>query len=777
MRILMFLWLAPVLNAPVLNAQVLNAQSGGDPWNGLRSKNPPVPPVILRLVTPHTFRQGELIAADLNLPNHPPVQTPPPAEHWEFAGILLDSPAGCGTVAKPCLPTDPNGGGPGGVDRSGLFSPSEHQTLALNAYLPVLRAGRYRVAALARKLVVGNRGLGSVSYGYADPPQYAVSGAVEIDIVPATADWLRQTIARSTATLSKATLHGPQARASTSYEAQRDAAQQLAFLNDPAAWTASLDLLPNNENVLLTGLARGRPAARVCDLMQARVPAPAQSVSTSYLYRLTEICARANLPPAPPIPASATFRPMAIVGHLSTTPPPATTPVAPPNPELAAWSGKWRAYTQDLLDKATAALAGSLANKQPPAKWEAFATLLQHINQVRANRPPEPDPAWIPLLTSEFVRAFPAVEAPRKQYMLDLYAAAIDSPEIVPLLESVLDSWKPGDYYEAAHTALGALHRVDPARAQARILAELAKEKTWLDVGALEMLPAGAVPPMDDALIQSLARAQRSGGWNVPLSMAAIARYATPKALPRMRAIYESQQEPCQPEMMAYFVRVDPAYAERVFRSHAWDMHTAPPPCTVQYFNRTPPLAMNSALERYIAAYLMHGDVHIKSVAAQVLGRYGTTSALPRLWETFRYFHDYWKGKGEDLAQNGEGVGLEVDLRNAIARGRGWLATEADLHLIESLCISGRCIQETRQDLEYLKAPLRIEIMTQPSVGISGRVAQYYGLESVAAMELKLAQFPRGTRFDLYAPGGHSAKTLAEILRFAAEKGLVATTL
>lgn len=204
-------------------------------------------------------------------------------------------------------------------------------------------------------------------------------------------------------------------------------------------------------------------------------------------------------------------------------------------------------------------------------------------------------------------------------------------------------------------------------------------------------------------------------------------------------------------------------------------MHTPPPRCTVQYFNRTPPLAMNPALEQYIAAYLMHSDVYVKSTAAQVLTRYGTTSALAPLWEALRYFHDYWKGKGPELAQNGEGVGLEVDLRNAIARGRGWLVTETDLHLIESLCISGRCIQETRQDLEYFKPPMRIEITPQP-FGVFGRVAQYYGLESVAAMESKLAQFPRGTRFVLYAPGGQSAKTSAEIRSFATEKGLVVTT-
>lgn len=149
---------------------------------------------------------------------------------------------------------------------------------------------------------------------------------------------------------------------------------------------------------------------------------------------------------------------------------------------------------------------------------------------------------------------------------------------------------------------------------------------------------------------------------------------------------------------------------------------------------------MNLPFEHYIAAYLMHSDVYIKSTAAQVLARYGTVLWLPRLWETFRYFHDYWKGKDQEQEQNGQDVGLEIHLRNAIARGHGWLAQETNLHLMESLCISGRCIQET-QDLAYRKLPLRIEVTTQP-FGISARVAQYFDLESVAALESKLCAIP-----------------------------------
>jgi hypothetical protein len=274
-------------------------------------------------------------------------------------------------------------------------------------------------------------------------------------------------------------------------------------------------------------------------------------------------------------------------------------------------------------------------------------------------------------------------------------------------------------------------------------------------------LPPAAARIADDELIAGLADAQRSGGWNVGLRMTALAKYGTPKALPRVKAIYESQQDSCQPELVAYFVRVDPAYADRIFHSHPWDVKAEPPRCTGMIFDRTPRIAMGPVLEKYMAAYLMQGTVYLKKAAAQSLGRFGSPAALGPLWDTFRYFHDYWKGKEADLAQNGEGEGLEIELRNAIARGRHWLATDADLRLLESLCVSERCRYETQQDLRAWQKPLRLELRGQANA----TVAQYYQFESLADIEEKLGQFPKGTQFELTsAPGASEAA--AEIRKF-----------
>jgi hypothetical protein len=110
----------------------------------------------------------------------------------------------------------------------------------------------------------------------------------------------------------------------------------------------------------------------------------------------------------------------------------------------------------------------------------------------------------------------------------------------------------------------------------------------------------------------------------------------------------------------------------------------------------------------------MHANVRVKTVAAQMLGLYGSKSAAGSLWDAFRYFHEYWKDKRAELPPNGEGVQLEVALRNAIARGHNWLASDADLHLMESVCISEQCMYETQQDLRARQQmPLRLELSNQ----------------------------------------------------------------
>src|ERR1035437_394171 len=155
------------------------AQPGADPWRELRAKNPPGIEVSLRLLREGSYREAELIRAEVHYPGEsvPPPQGPP-AELWTQSGFLLDPSAACSTLASARSWSAPMGG----AISIATLQPNS-PLISLNGYLPSLRPGRYRVAALARKQVLIGREPGSRIFGYADPAQYAVSNTIELKIV------------------------------------------------------------------------------------------------------------------------------------------------------------------------------------------------------------------------------------------------------------------------------------------------------------------------------------------------------------------------------------------------------------------------------------------------------------------------------------------------------------------------------------------------------------------------------------------------------------------
>jgi hypothetical protein len=195
---------------------------------------------------------------------------------------------------------------------------------------------------------------------------------------------------------------------------------------------------------------------------------------------------------------------------------------------MQAYFEKDRIYRDALVKRSAAALAASLAQKQPEALPDAFGALLDQVQQSRNARPPQPAPEWAAGLTREFIRSANKINTRERDQLLNSFVSTFRSPELIPLLESVLNTWKRGDYYEAPQSALTSLYKIDRPRAQARVLHELLEPTTWLDMHLLKLLPASAVPPMDDALIEALPWPQRSGGWNPGLIMAGLAKIRDP---------------------------------------------------------------------------------------------------------------------------------------------------------------------------------------------------------------------------------------------------------
>jgi hypothetical protein len=383
-------------------------------------------------------------------------------------------------------------------------------------------------------------------------------------------------------------------------------------------------------------------------------------------------------------------------------------------------------------------------------------------------------PAWLPKVRREVLQSLRSLPLPREQEYLTQDWGVLRGPEAIAPLEALLDLPAPRGAYDAADVwrmAVKRLHEVDSPKAEARLIAELRQPDTRLDAATAALLPPGSIAERTPALIDALAEAQRTGGdWHRIMDL--LARYGSPKALGRMKAIYESQTEHCQPELLAYFLRVDPDYADRILHERPWDMHADPPPCANRWFGTTARIDMAPALEKFAVAYLMHSNVETKMQAAQALGKFGSKAAEAPLWNTLRYFHDWWKDRRAQIKEQPQNQYLEVELRNALARARNWLADEADLRTLAALCISDRCAMETDRDLQTWRAPMLVDVAAGWD-GFRAAVAQYPGLASVEELENKLAQFPRGSRFLLRVHGEDREAIADRVMRFGASRGLM----
>src|SRR5579872_3231354 len=193
-------WIGSILLS-ILPGSVVIAQSNARAvWSDLEARNPPGLDFSLRLTDPQVYHEGELIRAAVRFrsANPAPAQEPPP-ERWQFAGFLLDPAADCGSFASPCFSSAPPRSTVG-FDKSDpmlRFAQSpDSLTVYLNTYLSRLRPGHYRLAMLARKLLLAHPGPYN-TYLYAEPPEYALSNVVEIEVAPATKAWIDQAIAGS----------------------------------------------------------------------------------------------------------------------------------------------------------------------------------------------------------------------------------------------------------------------------------------------------------------------------------------------------------------------------------------------------------------------------------------------------------------------------------------------------------------------------------------------------------------------------------------------------
>jgi hypothetical protein len=465
------------------------------------------------------------------------------------------------------------------------------------------------------------------------------SNQIGIDIAPADPQWQEQELATELAilnsTLSKID--------SASFESRMSAARRITYLDTPAAvrevvrWLGIADI--QTAQILQDGLRSSQHGLEAIAAMKEFLRSPSE--------------------PVPPI-------------FLRT---------------LAA------------LDKAIKdpqnALAEVVEQKQGAAKAISIKTLLDSMSA-------ESVPAT---LRFEIAALFPQLPASQQSELLDYQWTKIDAPEMIPVLRQIYETAPQSRYPENPlfASAVGRLYELDTNRTRLLLLEEMKRPEPRLPYHTLAMLPEATLPELDATLLDHL---QHNGGRPAE---ELIARYSTKSILVPLKEFYAQRDAgmrsrvttnpnlaapACEPPLVAYFLRVDPAWGEKVLRESLAERGYTMGRCWLGILGQTAVFNSGPVWEKVAIDALQDPAVPVKIDAVKSLAQYGSPAAKPAIFDAFRYWHEWWENRGE---QNEESRRLEQAFVEATTRPKNWAPADADLAEIRDLCLTAGCKSQVPQ--------------------------------------------------------------------------------
>jgi len=145
----------------------------------------------------------------------------------------------------------------------------------------------------------------------------------------------------------------------------------------------------------------------------------------------------------------------------------------------------------------------------------------------------------------------------------------------------------------------------------------------------------------------------------------------------------------------------------------------------------------------------------------------------------FQRWHATWADRAAELAYsraverpNARQAMVEDAFRQAIGTGHSWLTRAGELRELQSLCVTDGCRTQTGHMIDTDDARIMVWEIGEP--GESHIELAQYRFTSIAALEEKLGQYPRGTAFTLQRGPNADSPVAAAVTRlqaFAASRG------
>ena len=465
------------------------------------------------------------------------------------------------------------------------------------------------------------------------------SNQIGIGIVAADPQWQSQELANDVAILNS-TLSKVDNEA---FEARMSAARRIAYLDTPAAvremarWLGTADI--QTAQVLQDGLLSSQRPSEAIAAMKGFLSSPSEPVSPISLRTLAALDKTGKEPQS--------------------------------------------------------ALAEVVEQKRGAAKAISIKTLLDNMTAES-----------VPVkLRSEIATLFPELPASQQSELLNYQWKKIEGPEMTPVLRQIYEAAPQARYPENPLLAsvVERLYELDTSRTRTLLLDEMKRFEQRLPYRTLAMLPDATLPELDATLLDHL---QHNGGRPAE---ELIARYSTRSILDPVKNFYAKRDTEmksrvttnpniaapaCEPPLIAYFLRIDPAWGEKMLRQSLAERGYAMGRCWLGIIGQTAVYQSGPVWEKVALDALQDPAVPVKIDAVKALAQYGSAAAKPAIFDAFRYWHEWWKNRGE---QNDESRRLEQTFVDATSRPKSWTLEDADLATIRDLCLTDSCKSQVPQ--------------------------------------------------------------------------------
>jgi hypothetical protein len=322
---------------------------------------------------------------------------------------------------------------------------------------------------------------------------------------------------------------------------------------------------------------------------------------------------------------------------------------------------------------------------------------------------------------------------------------------MIPVLRHIYENPPNGRFRSLAPMAVQRLYELDPARTRTLILDDMKQANPRLPFETLAILSDATLPEIDDVLLDHL---QRNTGL-----MELIPRYATAKILDGVKEWYATQDatmraqkrpdQPnvplslCMPALVGYYLRVDPAWGERVLRGVLNDRTASYGGCWAGIIGRTAKYQAGPAWEKVaIEALVDPASVAVKQDAVKALGEHGSAAAQQAVMDAFRAWHDWWKDRPSEMVSE---QAYEQAFFQASVHGQNWIANGEVLEKVRAYCITSWCRGEAEQYSRVWADAVPISLGESGGGDLSVFFGQY-GPMPLDAGRVRLLQLPAGTR-------------------------------